>query len=512
MGSEWKPGTVWKGKMTINTIFDQFRNRHARVGPFVSALETMACKKPVVLFDLPFAREFMKDMYNGLMAKPMDVEDLSNKIGLLLSDRKLALKLGQNAFQYVKKTMIGIFSLINIYKFMMMSSNHRRDSVMKKLLIFFLDGFGYNYLNKITFLNDICEQKSPLSTLLSYSSGILPSIWSGTYPDENGIWTEFYYSPRKMDKSLQPFRFIPDGRIKNLLKYGFWDFSQRLGFEKGTLPGIPENIEHFFKRNQINYSTFPPVSLRGITTFDKILVSSNITYRFEFFKDLPRKSSLLRTISTWKKDTDVFIYSVGLCDSLGHKYGPNPLQFRENIEKLEAIITEAYRLLAKEDEASLVVFSDHGMTQTEKSLDLEERLLEFRLGQDFLVFLDSTIARFWFFKENIKDRITSLLENCTQGSILSCNELERYGLNFKDNRYGDLIFVARPGTVIFPSFMSRPLLHQQLTAFGMHGYAPEDPSTRGIFMCHSDVNLELGKTTHVTQILHLLLKIIGQLS
>jgi glycosyltransferase involved in cell wall biosynthesis len=73
------------------------------VGPFISALEAMACKKPVVTFDYPFAREFIKDMYNGVMAKAMDVNDLSHKIGLLLSDEKLRVKLGQNAFNYVKK-------------------------------------------------------------------------------------------------------------------------------------------------------------------------------------------------------------------------------------------------------------------------------------------------------------------------------------------------------------------------------------------------------------------------
>jgi predicted AlkP superfamily pyrophosphatase or phosphodiesterase len=381
---------------------------------------------------------------------------------------------------------------------------------MKKLLIFFLDGFGYSYLNKVPFLDGICEQVAPLSTLLSYSSGILASIWSGTYPDENGIWTEFYYSPRKMDKTLKPFRFFPDSRIKNILKYGFLDFSQRLGFEKKTLPDIPENIAHFFRRNQINYSTFPPVKLRDITTFDKILDLNNITYQFEFSKYLPKKRSLLKTIQCRKKDVDVFIYSIGLCDSLGHRYGPDPLRFRKKIEKLEAMIMEAYRLLSNEDDTSLAVFSDHGMTQIQKSFDLEQQLREFKLGQDFLMFLDSTIARFWFFREAAKDRIVDLLENCKQGDILSSDMLKHYGLDFKDNRYGDLIFVTKPGTVIFPSFMGRPLLSQHSNDLGMHGYMPEESSTRGILMCHSDIDLEFGKSVHVTQILPMLLKIIGQ--
>ncbi len=67
------------------------------------ALEAMACKKPLIAFDFPYAREIIKDGHNGLLAKAYDVNDLSNKIALALHDRKLRLKLGQNAYEYVKR-------------------------------------------------------------------------------------------------------------------------------------------------------------------------------------------------------------------------------------------------------------------------------------------------------------------------------------------------------------------------------------------------------------------------
>jgi len=67
------------------------------------ALEAMACKKPVVAFDVPFAREIIEDGHNGLLAQAYDVQDLSYKIRLLLSDKKLRLGLGQNAYKYVKR-------------------------------------------------------------------------------------------------------------------------------------------------------------------------------------------------------------------------------------------------------------------------------------------------------------------------------------------------------------------------------------------------------------------------
>jgi len=69
----------------------------------IVALEAMACKKPFVAFNYPYAREIITDGYNGLLAKAYDVEDLSDKIGLALQDRKLRLKLGKNAYEYIRK-------------------------------------------------------------------------------------------------------------------------------------------------------------------------------------------------------------------------------------------------------------------------------------------------------------------------------------------------------------------------------------------------------------------------
>jgi len=92
------------------------------VGPSIAALEAMACKKPIVAFDTPFTREFIGSMWDGLLAKPYDVNDFAEKLYLLLTDSKLRNKLGQNAYEYVKqnhnwstlvKKHIGIYSMVS---------------------------------------------------------------------------------------------------------------------------------------------------------------------------------------------------------------------------------------------------------------------------------------------------------------------------------------------------------------------------------------------------------------
>jgi len=66
-------------------------------------LEAMGCRKPVVAFDLPFARELVSNMNNGLLAKAGDIDDLSNKMRLLISDEGLRNKMGQSAYYHVRK-------------------------------------------------------------------------------------------------------------------------------------------------------------------------------------------------------------------------------------------------------------------------------------------------------------------------------------------------------------------------------------------------------------------------
>jgi glycosyltransferase involved in cell wall biosynthesis len=84
-------------------------------GQPVAVLEALANRKPIVVFDYPFAREYIIDCHNGLIAKACDVKDLAEKICLGLSDKKLRAKLSQNAYQQVSK-------------------NHNWDTLIKKYI------------------------------------------------------------------------------------------------------------------------------------------------------------------------------------------------------------------------------------------------------------------------------------------------------------------------------------------------------------------------------------------
>jgi glycogen(starch) synthase len=87
-------------------------------GPVV-AYEAMGLAKPVIAFDFPFAREFVFDQYNGLLAKPCNVRDLSDKMLTLLTDKNIVVKLGKNAYTYARKKhnwSVIVKEYIRIYK------------------------------------------------------------------------------------------------------------------------------------------------------------------------------------------------------------------------------------------------------------------------------------------------------------------------------------------------------------------------------------------------------------
>ena len=89
-------------------LFDEFGKAGMVVLPSlyeaqpVTLLEAMACKKPTIAFDLPFATEIIQPGFNGFLAKMGNVIDLANKMNFLLEDKDLRVKMGVNAYAYVK--------------------------------------------------------------------------------------------------------------------------------------------------------------------------------------------------------------------------------------------------------------------------------------------------------------------------------------------------------------------------------------------------------------------------
>jgi predicted AlkP superfamily pyrophosphatase or phosphodiesterase len=129
-------------------------------------------------------------------------------------------------------------------------------------------------------------------------------------------------------------------------------------------------------------------------------------------------------------------------------------------------VVEAAR--ANYREVQLYVFSDHGMANCDVHLDLMARVeaLDLKMGRDYAVVYDSTMARFWFLNHKARREIPALLAGISEGRVLPDSELQELRTFFPDRHFGELIFLVREGVLIVPSHMgARPIR-------AMHGYHP----------------------------------------
>jgi glycosyltransferase involved in cell wall biosynthesis len=65
--------------------------------------EAMSLAKPVVAFDFPFARALIVNNRSGLLARPVDIRDFSDKMLSLLNDEDMRRRLGKNAYVYARE-------------------------------------------------------------------------------------------------------------------------------------------------------------------------------------------------------------------------------------------------------------------------------------------------------------------------------------------------------------------------------------------------------------------------
>jgi hypothetical protein len=77
------------------------------------------------------------------------------------------------------------------------------------------------------------------------------------------------------------------------------------------------------------------------------------------------------------------------------------------------------------------------------------------------------MARFWFRTDEARRAVRALLKGLNYGRILEISELQELGAFYRDQEYGEMIFLLDEGNILVPSFMGLSPVR------GMHGYHPD---------------------------------------
>ena len=198
---------------------------------------------------------------------------------------------------------------------------------------------------------------------------------------------------------------------------------------------------------------------------------------------LNAESALQRAKADLHPPVEFAYFLIGNLDSVGHAYGPDSPERAAEMSCVDEVLGRLYTLAASRfEELHFLVFGDHGMATVVRHLNVQQALqaLRCRPVRDYLMFLDSTMARFWFFDGGARAQVWGALGGLGGGHWISQEERKRYHLSYRHNCFGDEIFLADPGVLILPNYYqgNEPVK-------GMHGYAPETPDQQSSFILHS---------------------------
>lgn len=347
-----------------------------------------------------------------------------------------------------------------------------------------IDALGWSYLEGRDFLNDLLPYRQPLRTVLGYSSGAIPTILTGKPPAEHGHWNLFYYDPTHSPfRWLRRFGFLPntvmESRVTRRLLTEVGRRLLGLGplFDCAVSPRLLPFFNYTEKRN-----IYAPGGVTGAPTIFDELAAARVphhVYSYHLFQD----EEILQRARQDMAATGPGFYFLYLSevDAFLHKHCQDAAAVDRRLARYADGLRRVFQQALECDaEASLHVFSDHGMTPVHRHHDLagELRVLGLRTPEDFLAVYDSTMARFWFFSQNAREAITDQLRSSSCGRILQDAELEKMGILFPDRRHGELVFLLHPGWLLSTSGFNSG----GWAPMGMHGYHPDDPYSDGVFL------------------------------
>jgi predicted AlkP superfamily pyrophosphatase or phosphodiesterase len=279
------------------------------------------------------------------------------------------------------------------------------------------------------------------------------SLATGTHPDRHGI-----VANRFLDRTRGPFD--PSDAAAWIRAEPLWIAAERQGVRSATFFWLGSTTDWQGARQH-----------HRVAPFDAEVGEAQKVERILAWLDLPTDERPRLIMSWWHGS-----------DRAGHRYGPNARAVAAALHEQDAHL-EA--LLAGLDarnawsHTTLLVVSDHGMTEWRSSLPVEPSLADANVAAR--VVSSGPVAHVWI---DDPARIDAAIEAL---SGLDGVRVHRAGALPAELRYdvpertGDLVLLAQPPH----SFGSaRPLVRMARwfgLVQGMHGYPPDHPDMGGIF-------------------------------
>ena len=384
----------------------------------------------------------------------------------------------------------------------------RKDLVVTKKasVLLYLDAFRWDYLNadQAPFLYSLID-RSIYVPRLGNVAGFTKrtAMLSGAYPSTTGHFTGFAFDPSGSPFAMSLLERHIVSMVEQAANRGIRGFGRMRGIMGSYLERAARcqlnNVPNFSKFPLVLWPWFRPTSHRGLPYEEDYDVPNLLQAlartgrKFSYWLYPVIKGGDNKILETVIKhidaDSELTLVQFSDLDRAGHRHGSSSLEYR-----LCAAQTDLYtRILFEEfnrayGQLNWVIVSDHGMMDVTHRIDagslIHGSAARYRLrhGDHYLVFLDSTMARVWSLSSRANkfvDQVFSQSEFQSLGRIIDDELAERYHIPSNNRMYGDRIWWADPGVLVYPDYFSakKPYV-------GMHGYVPDYPDMLPFMLVH----------------------------
>lgn len=330
-----------------------------------------------------------------------------------------------------------------------------------------MDSFRHDMLGKNTpFLSKLANKgvSGALQPPLSFC--LHPTWFAGLNPASSGKAFLNVYSPQITPyKRLKLISFLKAKRLNGLFRKFSYNYFPQTPY--GGAPNIPESFLQYFDRDE-NIPPWHKKYLYQKTLFDAFR-QHGLNWLFIGSPGSDQRTfSIVENIKRTnpKKHSFIWLHFAEL-DWVCHKFGPQSIQSQKILRDIDNAIRKVYHYLANRySTIDILVFGDHGHVEINHVVNVQNLLnnVSSQIGQDYLYFLDSTIARFWFRTDRARNEISSVLSGVT---CMECLPTNTFGIKrFNENsKQGELIWIVKEGYIISPNFWQG-----NKKVKGMHGY------------------------------------------
>jgi predicted AlkP superfamily pyrophosphatase or phosphodiesterase len=379
-----------------------------------------------------------------------------------------------------------------------------------------LDAFRYDYVSKeVTPFLWNCSKEGKYIKRVIPSAGFCErsEIFTGQKPDESGFFTAIGFDPENSpydDAYLHKLEFIEkllcfgskilSSKNKRRVNERFRSYAEQSFRKKGIVMSsylIPLRWLHHFSLTEDRIDMRKPEAFSKTSIFE-LLEQKDRSYFYDTFtalnfhspynSDTARLDAVVEDIGGDAKD--LYLIYISSTDAYGHSLGPGSQEFKNILKELDKNLENFFNRLEKIAPGNRYIFlGDHGMLPVDKQFDAECEINHIISSsglskkRDYVFFLDSTMVRFWGLTQKAKKYFSEVLFKSAafkeNGSWINDELAEKYSIPWPDRRYGDYLWIANPGVLVFPDFFHRTNPYK-----GMHGYDTNLPESQGLCICY----------------------------